>query len=129
MSLLRTRERYNGEAGRVETEYYLDDADFIRYCVTQLKSAAYIAEDEMGERYYLGSELRAHVFQSHLPGQFFTFNGKYYEMLCLSGDGQVLVRRAADLLPGVLPIGRFAGICWKIPAFQKKWAIAGIFPA
>lgn len=100
MSLLRTRERYNGEAGRVETEYYLDDADFIRYCVTQLKSAAYIAEDEMGERYYLGSELRAHVFQSHLPGQFFTFNGKYYEMLCLSGDGQVLVRRAADHIAG-----------------------------
>ena len=59
-----------------------------------------LAEDERGERNYLGSELYDHIYSKHLPGQFFTFGGKYYEMLYLTAEGQVLIRRAADHITG-----------------------------
>jgi Lhr-like helicase len=59
-----------------------------------------VAEDEHGAQQYLGTELRGHIFQKFLPGQFFTFAGKYYEMLRVTSEGQVLVRRAADHITG-----------------------------
>lgn len=84
----------------METTYSITDPDFLKRCVSELRSAGYVAEDEKGQRYYLGSELSGHIYQKYLPGQFFTFGGKYYEMQYLTADGQILVRRAADHIGG-----------------------------
>ncbi|MCR5034358.1 MAG: hypothetical protein K6B42_02935 [Clostridia bacterium] len=91
---------YNFYKGYEERVYTIKDKDFLETCITSLKSAAYVAEDEKGEKNYLGSELYDHIYSRHLPGQFFTFGGKYYEMLYLTADGQVLIRRAADHITG-----------------------------
>ncbi|MGN0114101.1 MAG: hypothetical protein ACI396_02115, partial [Acutalibacteraceae bacterium] len=88
------------KSGKMETTYSIVDASFISVCVSELRSAGYVAEDEKGQQYYLGAELGGHIYQKYLPGQFFTFGGKYYEMQYLTADGQVLVRRAADHITG-----------------------------
>lgn len=95
-SVIKTEEKFNVENGEFETVYYVADKCFSSLCVADLRSASYVAEDEKGERYYLGSELSGHIYQKYLPGQFFTFAGKYYEMQYLTADNQILVRRAAD---------------------------------
>ena len=97
--LVRKR-RFDMETGTMETMYTITDSRFIRLVLDPLKPAEYVAEDENGQRQYLGTELRGHVFQKYLPGQFFTFNGKYYEMLRVSSDGKVIVRRASDHIHG-----------------------------
>ena len=68
--------------------------DFLR----MLMSAYYIAEDGQGEVHYLGSRLWGHIYQRYLPGQFYTFGGKYYEIHNISPEHGVMVRRAADHL-------------------------------
>jgi hypothetical protein len=97
---LRTKRRFSLESGQMETLYFITDRRFIALFLGDLQNAGYLAEDEKGDRHYLGSELRGHVFQKYLPGQFFTFGGKYYEMLRVNKAGQVLVRRAADHITG-----------------------------
>ena len=91
---------FNLKAGELETTYAIRDTAFIRACVTDLRSAGYVAEDESGSPQYLGAELSGHIYQKYLPGQFFTLGGKYYEMQHLTSDGQILVRRAADHIHG-----------------------------
>lgn len=98
--ILRSEESFNLKAGKLEINYSIAEPSFLRQFVSELRSAEYVAEDEKGERYYLGSELNGHIYQKYLPGQFFTFDGKYYEMQYLTADGQVLVRRAADHITG-----------------------------
>ena len=98
--ILVQKQEFNPYKGYDEDVYTIVDKEFVDTCVTALKSAAYIAEDERGERNYLGSELYDHIYSKHLPGQFFTFGGKYYEMLYLTAEGQVLIRRAADHITG-----------------------------
>ena len=93
-------ESFNLKRGKMETTYLISDPKFLTLCVSELRSAGYVAEDEKGQRYYLGSELCGHIYQKYLPGQFFTFGGKYYEMQYLTADGQILVRRAADHITG-----------------------------
>lgn len=93
-------EKFNLKKGIVETTYEITDKNFLQICVSELRSAGYIAEDEKGNKHYLGSELCGHIYQRFLPGQFFTFDGKYYEMMYLTADGQALVRRAADHING-----------------------------
>lgn len=98
--VLRLKRRFSLDSGKMESLYYISDARFIELLLGDLRSAGYIAEDEKGEKQYLGSELRGHIFQKYLPGQFFTFGGKYYEMLRVTSTGQVQVRRAADHITG-----------------------------
>lgn len=98
--IIRVEEAFNLKAGRIRTTYSISDPGFLALCVSELRSAGYVAEDEKGQRYYLGAELGGHIYQKYLPGQFFTFDGKYYEMQYLTADGQVLVRRAADHITG-----------------------------
>ncbi|MCH5191302.1 MAG: hypothetical protein J1F23_03970 [Oscillospiraceae bacterium] len=98
--IIKVEESFNLKLGKTETVYSIADPAFLSMCVSELKSAGYVAEDEKGQRYYLGSELGGHIYQKYLPGQFFTFGGKYYEMQHLTSDGQVLVRRAADHISG-----------------------------
>ena len=61
-----------------------------------LKNAYFIAEDEQGEKHYISAKLYGHVYQAMLPGQFMTFNGKYYEVKTITPLNGVVVRRAAD---------------------------------
>ena len=98
--IIKVEDSFNLKAGKMETTYSIADPDFLTLCVAELRSAGYVAEDEKGQRYYLGSELCGHIYQKYLPGQFFTFGGKYYEMQYLTADGQVLIRRAADHITG-----------------------------
>ncbi len=98
--VLTVAESFNLRRGVMEITYSITDKPFLAMCVTELQSAGYVSEDEKGERYFLGAELCGHIYQRYLPGQFFTFGGKYYEMQHLTADGQVLVRRAADHIGG-----------------------------
>lgn len=100
MDVLVPKRKFSMETGVMETVYTITDHRFIRLILGALKPAQYIAEDENGARMYLGTELSGHVFQKYLPGQFFTFGGKYYEMLRVTSDNQVLVRRASDHIEG-----------------------------
>lgn len=96
MEIFKTRLHYNINRSRVETVYFIDHTEFISKCVAELKSAEYVIEDEKGGLHYLGAELNGQIYQRYLPGQFFTFAGKYYEMQYLTAEGNVLVRRASD---------------------------------
>lgn len=98
--IIKVEESFNLKIGKMETTYSITDRNFLNLCVSELRSAGYVAEDEKGQLYYLGSELGGHIYQKYLPGQFFTFGGKYYEMQYLTADGQILVRRAADHITG-----------------------------
>lgn len=91
---------FNIDLGETETLYSIGDREFISKFVFDLQSAGYVTEDEKGGYNFLGSELRGHVYQRHLPGQFFTFSGKYYEMAYLTAEGRILLRRAADHIKG-----------------------------
>lgn len=95
-----SRRRYSLKTGKMEDLYSIEDTHFKRILLDDLQNARYIAEEEDGESSYLGMELKGHIYQKYLPGQFFVFNGKYYEMLSVTSDGQVLVRRAADHITG-----------------------------
>lgn len=83
---------------RIETKKYYaieeetETAEFVR----GLRNAYYIAEDEVGEKYYIGARLYGHIFQSLIPGQFLTYAGKYYEVVSITPQNGVVVRRAAD---------------------------------
>ena len=98
--VLTSDDRYSLDRGELQHGFSIINEAFFYSFVNSLKSASYISEDEKGERYYLGAELRDHIYQKLLPGQFFTYSGKYYEMLYTTYDGQVLVRRAADHIDG-----------------------------
>ena len=99
-SVIQTRKKYSVSSGRMEEYARIVDESFSKALLGDLENAKYIAEDEEGKTSYLGTELKGHVFQKYLPGQFFTLAGKYYEMLSVTSDGRVLVRRAADHING-----------------------------
>ena len=98
--ILSSSERFNISLGEVERVWFVKNADFIKMFASDLRSASYVTEDEKGEKYYFGAELIGHIYQKYLPGQFFTFDGKYYEMLSVTAEGHMLVRRAADHIVG-----------------------------
>lgn len=80
--------------------YYIENEKFIQLVLEDLQSAEYVAEDEYGNHNYLGTELKGQTFQRYLPGQFFTFCGKYYEIVRQDADGKLITRRASDHIDG-----------------------------
>ena len=76
--------------------YEINETNELYEYAQLLKNAYYIAEDEEGESHYIGAKLYGHVFQAMLPGQFMTFDGKYYEVQTVTPLNGVVVRRAAD---------------------------------
>lgn len=94
------KRRFDMDTGRMEDMYCITNSRFIKVVLGDLAMAEYVAEDDNGERQYLGTELRGHVYQKYLPGQFFTFGGKYYEMLRVTSEGKVVVRRASEHIHG-----------------------------
>lgn len=80
--------------------YEINETNELYEYAQLLKNAYYIAEDEEGESHYIGAKLYGHVFQAMLPGQFMTFEGKYYELQTVTPLNGVVVRRAADHITG-----------------------------
>ncbi len=89
------KREFSTETGKFEDIFEITDSFFKQYVIDDLQSARYIAE-KGNESTFLGTELKGHILQKYLPGQFITLSGKYYEMLSVSADNQVIVRRAAD---------------------------------
>ena len=92
---------YNIETGKFESVYTIENANFSRLILDDLQNASYIAEQE-NKDVYLGTELKGHVYQKYIPGQFFTLNGKYYEMVSTATNNRILVRRASEHIGGRL---------------------------
>lgn len=95
------KREYSVESGRYESVYTIENADFSRMILDDLQNASYIAEQESKD-VYIGTELKGHVYQKYMPGQFFTLNGKYYEMVSTTSDNRILVRRASEHIDGRL---------------------------
>ncbi len=89
------KREFSVETGKFEDIFVITDSFFKQYVIDDLQSARYIAE-RGNESTFLGTELKGHILQKYLPGQFITLSGKYYEMLSVLSDNQVIVRRAAD---------------------------------
>ena len=89
---------YSVESGKFESVYTID---FSRIILDDLQNASYIAEQESKD-VYIGTELKGHVYQKYMPGQLFTLNGKYYEMVTTATDNRILVRRASEHIGGRL---------------------------
>ena len=95
------KRQYSIESGKFESVYTIENADFSRIILDDLQNASYIAEQENKDE-YIGTELKGHVYQKYMPGQFFTLNGKYYEMVSAAFDNSILVRRASEHIGGRL---------------------------
>jgi hypothetical protein len=92
---------YSIETGKFESVYAIENTAFSSIILDDLQNASYIAEQESKD-VYIGTELKGHVYQKYMPGQFFTLNGKYYEMIATATDNRILVRRASEHIGGRL---------------------------
>lgn len=63
---------------------------------SSLKSAFYVIENEKLKSYPMGNRLMGHIEQTILPGQFFTWEGRYYQALSISAQNGIIVRRAGE---------------------------------
>lgn len=61
-----------------------------------LRNVSLVTELPDGSRVIVGSRLYDLVYQTWLPGQFVTFEGKYYEIVSIMLAGGVMMRRASD---------------------------------
>lgn len=95
------KREYSINTGKFESVYRIENSDFAHLILDDLQNAVYIAEQESKD-IYIGTELKGHVYQKYLPGQFFTLNGKYYEMIATAADDRILVRRASEHIGGRL---------------------------
>lgn len=95
------KREYCVESGKFENVYTIENAAFSNIILEDLQSASYIAEQDSKD-VYIGTELKGHVYQKYMPGQFFTLNGKYYEMISTDSDNRILVRRASEHIDGRL---------------------------
>lgn len=76
--------------------YSINNKKFVDKFMSQLKVVYYLAEDEKDKNNFLDSAMYGHVYQKYLPGMFVTLDGKYYEIISMTKNNGVLVRRAAD---------------------------------
>lgn len=95
------KREYSVDTGKFESVYKIENSEFSRIILDDLQNASYIPEQENRD-VYIGTELKGHVYQKYLPGQFFTLNGKYYEMVSIAVDNRILVRRASEHISGRL---------------------------
>lgn len=82
---------------RTSSCYGISRADFDRYFAASLKNAYYIVEEETPDSAYIDARMFGHVTQTILPGQFVTYDGKYYEVRMISPESGIILRRASDL--------------------------------
>jgi len=79
--------------------YSISDEEFDKYFSDSLKNAYYILEDEKDSG-YIDAKLFSHVTQTILPGQFVTYDGKYYVVKYISPQSGVILRRASNQFNG-----------------------------
>lgn len=79
--------------------YSISDEEFEKYFSDSLKNAYYILEDEK-DTGYIDAKLFSHVTQTILPGQFVTYDGKYYMVKYISPQSGVVLRRASNQFNG-----------------------------
>lgn len=80
--------------------YSISEEDFEKYFSDSLKNAYYILEEEKDEEGYIDAKMFSHVTQTSLPGQFVTYDGKYYQIKHISPQSGVVLRRASALYDG-----------------------------
>ena len=61
-----------------------------------LRNAFFVVEDEKFGKEYLDARLFEHITQTVMPGQFITYNGKYYKVHAISPEVGCILHRAAD---------------------------------
>ena len=76
--------------------FSIPEENFERYFAATLKTAYYIVEDEKRESEYIDAKMFGHVTQTLLPGQFVTYDGKYYQAVRIDPTVGVLLQRASD---------------------------------
>ena len=88
-------------SGTISRKFYaVSSKDFYRLYAAVLSPACFVVENEQEDRYYMGARMMGQVCQTLLPGQFFCYDGKYYQVQSIPRDGGIVVRRAADHLTG-----------------------------
>ncbi len=75
--------------------YKLNDEKFTEYFGDSLKTAYFVCEDEETGTEYIDATLMGLVTQRLLPGQYITYNGKYYYVKSISTVNGVVLRRAS----------------------------------
>ncbi len=80
--------------------YSVREEEFDKYFSDSLKNAYYILEEEKNEQGYIDAKLFSHVTQTILPGQFVTYDGKYYQVKYVSPQSGVVLRRASNMFDG-----------------------------
>lgn len=80
--------------------YTITEEAFDKFFSDSLRNAYFILEDEKNEESYIDAKLFDHVTQVVLPGQFVTYDGKYYVAKYVSPQSGVILRRASDLYGG-----------------------------
>lgn len=97
-------ERVNEELDDLTTvvreQYSISERDFQHNFATTLAKAFYILEEEEADKSYVDARFFGHVMQNVLPGQFVTYDGKYYVVKHMSPQSGVVLRRASDLIDG-----------------------------
>jgi len=76
--------------------YAITDKAFVNEFLSQLKIVYYLAEDEKNKDNFLDSAMYGHVYQKYLPGMLISIEGKCYEIVSMTKNNGILVRRAAD---------------------------------
>ena len=78
-------------------EYWVTKEEFDIHFADSLKSAYYVVENEQYQEDHIDAKMFNHVVQQIMPGQFVTYDGKYYLVRHISPKNGVILRRAADL--------------------------------
>ncbi len=76
--------------------YAINNKQFVDSFMSQLKIVYYVAEDEKNKDSFLDSAMYGHVYQKYLPGMLITLEGKSYEVISMTKNSGILVRRASD---------------------------------
>lgn len=79
-----------------EVYYAIENTPETKSYFQLFQNAYLIAEDESDTQKYIGAKLFGQVYQTLLPGQFLTVDGKYYEVQTITPENGVILRRAAD---------------------------------
>lgn len=101
-SLLTVRTRVEPDDSGYSTgsNFTISDREFDRFFSKTIKNAYYLVEDEVGNTEYINAKQYGHIVQTILPGQFVTYDGKYYEVKYISPSSGVVLRRASAVYAG-----------------------------
>lgn len=87
-------------AGLKTTLYSISPTKFRKHFASTIRNAYYIVEDEKSEKEYIDVKMFGHISQTIMPGQFVTYDGKYYEVKLITPESGVILRRASELYTG-----------------------------